>query len=375
MKAQIQLILSTIALTVLIWTYADQSGHESFSTTVVVKYVPPSQPGNRFVLRVVGSPADTPDLVRAELTFRGPTSAVRRLQKDTDSSRFMLTVVVGDELTPGRQPPRSLFNDLARLPEIRNRGLSLQSVHPDKITLEVDRYKTVTADVELLTGVFEKTLVEKPVVRPEKVEARVLESTLAHAGGMLPPLRISIEDELQARAEQSGGTFSFDVPIRSTWQGIDATFNPQQVRVTVRFARRTIRERITLIPLSVLVKPQDFFDRYEIEWQDETGGHLTQAIDVRVPLDKAGQLKGNMIDAYITIEDTDLPKDLAGAVTTGPASSESWIERDIRFVFPPGFEDVRMEGTPRTVKFRIKKKAPEGGTPDLTPVLPLAPLQ
>lgn len=363
MKTQIQLILSTIALTILIWTYADQAGHDTYTTTVLVKYTGPPQPGNPVVLRVAGAQADAPDLIRVEVTLRGPKSAVRRLEKDDASGRFSLAVVVTNEMSPGRQPPRDVFNDLSRLPEIRNRGLVLQKVSPATVTLEVDRYKNVDVDVELLTGAFEKLLSGKPIVKPEKVTARVLESKLEQ-GRTLPPLRLSIEDELQARSEQAGGTFSFDLPLRSTWPGIDATFAPDHVRVTARLTRRTVRERITLIPLSVLVKVQNFFGRYDIQWQDETGGHLMQAIDVRVPLEKAGQLKGSMVDAYVTIDDADLPKELPGAPSTEPASSpQTWIERDVRFVFPPGFEDVKVEGPPRTVKFRIVKRKADAASP------------
>jgi len=139
------------------------------------------------------------------------------------------------------------------------------------------------------------------------------------------------------------------------------------VRVTVRLGKRIVSERITLIPLGVLVEPQDFFNQYQIEWEDETGGHFTQAIDVRMPLEKKGQLKGNMIDAYVTIEDADLPKDLPGIPTSGPAK-ESWIEREIRFVFPAGFEEVRLEGPPRTVKFKVKKKPPAPAAVPLAPM-------
>ena len=44
MKTQLQLIATTIALTVLIWVYADQSGHDSYQTTVLVRYLPPLEP-------------------------------------------------------------------------------------------------------------------------------------------------------------------------------------------------------------------------------------------------------------------------------------------------------------------------------------------
>jgi hypothetical protein len=367
MKTQLQLIASTIALTVLIWVYADQSVHDTYQTTVVVKYALTAGTGDSYVLRVVGARSEAPDIARAEVTFRGPKSAIRGLEKDDSAGRLKLAVILSDEPHPGLQPPRDLFADLSRLPEIRDRGLTLQRVWPQTIQLHIDRYRSIEVPVEVSAGVFEKSLLSRPIVAPEKVKVRVLQSALERFGP-LPPLRLGIEEELQARSEQAGGMFSFDAPLRSSagWPGIEATFTPDHVRVTVQMARRTARERITLIPLRLQIEAQNFGD-YQVQWQDQTGGQFMQAIDVRVPVEKAGQLKGNMVDAYLPILDSDLPKELPGVTTTRPAS-ESWIEREVHFVFPPGFEDTKIEGPPRTVKFRVTPRA------DLAPSTPAVPV-
>ncbi len=372
MKTQLQLIATTIALTVLIWVYADQSAYDFYQTTVLVRYAPPPEPDNPLVVRVRDGRGEAKEALRVELTFRGPKSAIRRLEKDDTSGRFTLSVPLPEELAPGLQAPRDVYDDLARLPEIRNRGVVLQRVQPRSVQLDIDRYRSIETTVEIGAGSFEKALTGPPDVHPVKVLARVLESQLPESG-RLPPLRLSIEENLQNRAEQTSGRFLFDVPLRSVWPGIDATFTPDHVRVSVHLGDRTTSERITLIPLGVLVEPEGFFNRYDIEWQDQTGAQFTQTVNVRMPLDKAGQLKGNMIDAYVTIRDSDLPKDLPG-VTTMPATQESWTEREVRFVFPPQFENVQIEGPPKTVKFRIKRKSDltsPGLTPPTIPVVPV----
>lgn len=372
MRTQLQLLATTVALTVLIWVYADQSSHDTYQTTVLVRYVPPPEPDQPLLVRVRDGKGESKDALRVELSLRGPRSAIRRLEKDDEGGRFTLSVPLPDELKPGVQPLRDVYDDLSRLPEIRNRGIAIQSVHPREAQLEVDRYLNVPVTVEVAVGTFEKSLEGPPIVRPDKVMARVLESEIP-GGSTLPPLRVSIEEALQNRTDLPGNQLSFDVPLKSAWSGINATFTPDHVRVAVRLAKRTTTERITLIPLGVRVEPIDnFFGRYEIEWQDQTGGHFTQTLNVLVPLEKAGQLKGNMIDAYVTIQDSDLPRELPG-VTSAPATQESWIEREIRFVFPPNFEDVKTQGPPRTVKFRVKRRSDllTPSTPTGLPVVPV----
>jgi hypothetical protein len=366
MKTQLQLLATTIALTVLIWVYADQSSHEFYTANLLVRYVAPPDPDHPLVVRVRDAKGEAKDALRAEVTFRGPKSAVRRLQGDDAAGRFKPSIVLSEPLRPGLQPARDLYLDLSRLPEIRSRGVMVQRALPASVQLDIDRYVDVPVELQISGGSFEKALEAPPIARPEKVTARVLESELPY-GGTLPPLRLSIEEQLQARPETAGGSFGFDVPVRSSWPGIEAILIPDHVRVSGRLARRTTVERITTIPLGVLIEPENFLGRYEIEWQDQTGANFTQAITARVPVEKVGQLKGNMIDAYVTIQDSDLPRELPG-VSTAPATQESWIEREIRFVFPAGFEDVKIEGPPRTVKFRIRKRT------ELTPITPTTPL-
>src|SRR5687767_12525434 len=164
MKTQLQLLLSTVALTALVWAYADQAGHDTYAITVLVKYMPPPEPGNPLVVSVANSRTDSPDLLRAEISVRGPKSAIRRLERDDAAGRFNLNVILNDELTPGPQPTRDVFQDLSALSEIRNRGLTLQRVSPPSVQLFVDRYKNIKTDLETTAGVFEQSLVGKPIV-------------------------------------------------------------------------------------------------------------------------------------------------------------------------------------------------------------------
>src|SRR5690606_38100857 len=118
MKTQLQLIATTIALTVLIWVYADQSAYDLYQTTVLVRYTPPPGAEDPLLVRVRDEKGELRDALRLEVTFRGPKSAIRRLENDDAAGRFKLSVPLPEELQPGLKPPRDVYEDLTRLPEI-----------------------------------------------------------------------------------------------------------------------------------------------------------------------------------------------------------------------------------------------------------------
>src|SRR6185436_18997987 len=117
---------------------------------------------------------DAPNLLRTELVVRGPKSAIRQLERDDAAGRFNLNVILNEELKPGPQASRDVFQDVNGLSEIRNRGLTLHRVSPQTVQLTVDRYKSIKTNIEVNAGVFDQSLVGKPMVRPEEVTARVL---------------------------------------------------------------------------------------------------------------------------------------------------------------------------------------------------------
>lgn len=356
MRVTIQLVLSTLLLTVLIWVYADRKGHELYSAKVPVT-VSTTDPGGGFVFRVK-QPGSKPDTCVVDIDVRGPKSATRDLDRDVRAGMFRLFIRLSTP-TLGEQK-RDLFSELSESPELRERGLTLQSVSPQDVTFEVDRLRTVDVQIEVDPGAFEKELIGKPVVTPETATARVLESKVP--SGKLPPLRLPIDQliagELEKTSNSNGGSgisLTFPVQLRSTWADVEATFQPPSVQVTVSMKQRTVPELISPIPMRVVRMAHDASSIYQIEWEDKTGAQFTQALNVLLPIEKKGRLKPQDIMALLIIEDEDLPKPLTG-VTTQPVTTEGWIDRPIRFVLPPGFEDVKLQEPLPSVKFRVIRK-------------------
>lgn len=372
MRAQIRLILSTLALTVLIWAYADRAGHVTTDINVPITILP-ADSSNRLVFRVVGAPAEEPNVVHAELALRGPKRAIATLRGEYERNGFPLTVVVREELRPGRYT-RNLFNDLSTAPEILQPGLMLEGVSPTIIEFDVDRYKLVTVPLEADAGSYSDDLEAPPTITPSQVTARVVESKLSE-GLSLPPLTVALDkgiaEAIKNRPRGSGGPLEFTVTLRSSWPGIDAAFTPPTVQVRVRLKWESTIERINVRPLGVLVKTPDFFDGYEIVWEDEAATKA-QIAYVRVPvtkLDRLRELESNT-QAYVVIDDADLPRETTLPLSSRPATTvaATFRPKPVQFHFPTGFEDVRLaEGQTPTVSLRVQ---PKNGGPAAEPAAP-----
>ncbi|MGQ9648755.1 MAG: hypothetical protein ACUVXJ_01445 [Phycisphaerae bacterium] len=368
MKTQLRLIASTIVLTVLIWIYADQASHSTTTLSVPLK-LEPAEATSQWALHIAGASTDQPDRRQVQLTVRGPKKAIRTLESDNSQGQFALTVKLADQLTPGKINSRNLYADLSGSPELLQRGLNLQSVLPQVIEFEVDRYIKVPVEFKPDAGAFKSALVGQPTVA-EKVTARVLESKVGKEFSVYPltmPLEDAIKQDLdKRRTEDANGpmVLHFPIQLQSLRLAVDAVFEPSVVNVTVMLKDQSSIERKTVRPLSVTVKTQDFFEGYEIEWEDKTGAQFTQSINCRVPVSKLEafrQLESTGILAYVIIDSSDLPPDptVAGPTATtvpAPTTSATYRPKQVHFVFPPGFEDVKPVGPPPTVNLRINKK-------------------
>jgi hypothetical protein len=368
MKTQVRLIVSTIALTVLIWIYANQASHSTTTLSVPVK-LDPAEAGSLWALHIAGASADQPDSRQVQLTVRGPKKAIRMLESETSQERFALTVKLADQLTPGRTNSRDLYADLSGSPELLQRGLTLQSVLPKVIEFEVDRYIKVPVEFKPEAGAFKGALVGQPTIL-EKVTARVLESKVGKDFAAYPlvmPLEDAIREAFdKRRSEEASGPLAlhFPVQLESLRLAVDAVFEPSVVHVTVELKDQSSIERKTVRPLSVMVRTQDFFEGYEIEWEDKTGAQFTQSINCRVPvskLDAFRQIESTGILAYVIIDSSDLPVDATAAAPTAttvpaPTTSATYRPKQVYFVFPSGFEDVKPVGPPPTVNLRVNRK-------------------
>lgn len=363
MKTQIRLILWTLALTVLIWFYANQASHSTTTLLVPVKLVLP-EAGSPWALRVVDAPADQPNVKHVKMTVRGPKQAIRLLETDNAQGQFVLTVKLGEQLTPGRTN-RNLYADLSSSPELLQRGLTLQEVVPETVEFEVDRYVKVPVEFRPAAGSFESALIGKPVIQ-EQVTTRVLEGKAGKDISIYPlalPLEDAIREALQRQTNETDGPLSlrFPVSLQRARTPTEATFEPPVVHVTVQLQAQSRIERKTVRPLSVMVKAQDFFDGYEIEWEDKTGAQFTQSVICRVPLSKLElfrQLDSTEILAFVVIDSSDLPQDSTAGLpsATAPTTTATYRSKPVHFVFPPGFEDVTTVGPTPTVNLRVDRK-------------------
>lgn len=350
MKIQFRLLLETVALTALIWTYADQASYETYSSVVAVRIDAPPDVVARISLE--GAKAGS-DVVHIPLKLKGPKAAIRKLEMEKGGGAFpfMLKLPLPDAPKMNSSYTMDIRDNVARLPAIHSQGLKLEELSHPNIEFTLDRYVSKTLIVEADPGKFGDALDGKPLVQPKQVIVKVLESEL-NKRTTQPEQRlvIPIEERLRARAEEFAATF--EVPLGSKWEGMDAAFKPDQVRVTIRLARLYERVHLTLIPLRVMLPPGVFAGDYQTEWQ--TDADLVQDIDVRVPVGKPRALTNTEVLAFIQIEKSDLPPESPVSPATAPAGTEGWSQREIHFVFPQGFEDVQVDGPPRTIKFRIK---------------------
>lgn len=352
MKTQLQLIFSTLAMTVLIWAYADRSGYENRDAGAVnIRIAPPADADAAHVVQIADKASDPRDVTRVELRLSGPKAELQRFERENENRPFELRVVMPGPLRLGRAP-LNLADLLKDHPQLRNRGLTLQGVNPQVVDVELDRYEEVELEIELDGGTF-RTLLVDPVVEPKQVTARVRESALAQT--TLPPvLTLSIEEHLRQEQQrgtgQEGASFSFNVPVRANWPGIRPTFIPDQVRVSTRLRQQTETVQYRIRPLKELIGVPDFADEYRIEYRDETKSYLTQTVDATLPAIRARQLREEDIGAYISIDYADLPPE---TLDVGP-----WLEKPVRVLLPPGFEDVIItRQVPEMVELRIVRKS------------------
>lgn len=354
MRLQLRLLLETVVLTLLIWTYADQASYETCSAVVAVRVATPPD----VVARIEEAKGGLAEVVYIPMKLRGPKAAVRKLELESGTGASMFNLNLALALDAGPQSPttRDIREEVARLPSIRDRGLQVEELSRPVISFKLDRYQSIKLTVDTDAGKLSEALDGKPVIEPNAVTVKVLESELAKRG-TLPEERmvISIEEQIRTRAEDV--TASFSVPLGSKWGGMDAKFVPEQVRVTVRLVKSYQTVELSLIPLQVLMPAGVAGGEFEIEWQAKAD--LLQNISVRIPVGKAKTLDSTDVRAFIQIDKLDLPGEPSPATATFPAMTEGWSQREVRFVFPPEFGDVQVDAQ-RQVKFRVKRKPGTG---------------
>lgn len=349
MRAQVQLILATVALTVLIWVYADQQGWKTikFPIAVNVSTLPD-------VVPIVDGATEqsAKETLHVTVIARGPNAAIRELNL---SKPPVLTVTVPITENIQTDSPRVIdIHDPVAL-ALREHGLQLLNVTPPSMTVRFDRKVKIGIELQADAGAFTEALKGSLEMVPPTVTATVLESKLDELPASPDQtLVIAIEEDLRSQPGQD--EFEFTVSLKNRkWQGLGVTWDPETVRIKGQLRQQYEDLELRLIPLRVLL-PWDWpADKYQIVWMDERD--RLQKVQIKVPVGKPTVLTNNDVRAFISVDTSLLPPeppDGASALTaTQPAAEPSPFAKTVRFVFPEGFEDVKVVSPPTTVKFRI----------------------
>ncbi len=359
-RTQLKLIAATLGLTAMIWVYADLSSHEVQRIPLSLVLTVPGQSDLQVEIdSSLSAGGEGPTAVELYVKMSGSKAALREIELDRQRSagrslRVEIPVkeTVGED-TVRPEDLREYVGEWARL-----HGLQLVDPIRQSISYRVDRWLRVPVAIEVDAGVFTEELKEPPEVDPPRVTAEVLASRLPRAEAGARRLVVSIVDELRRHPEEEA---TFDVSLGQQWERVDGVrFNPEQVRITVRRREGSRRQRLTAIPLHEMWPSNRPPGQYRIEWPDDLG--LVQHIDVLVPAGKPRALLNTDVLAYVTVDPEDFPVEPAtNTPQTAPAVERSGIPRDVRFVFPPGFEDVRV--LPPTPKVRFKLVRIEAAPP------------
>lgn len=346
MRPQFQLVLATVGLTVLIWVYADQQGYKNVNFQIAVTVGTP--PG--IVAHVENAVSDAGQTSLVSVTARGPNVAIRELPLNRTP---VLTVTIPMTENVTIEKPRLIDIQEPVATSLRERGLQLLSVSPITVTAHFDRLVKREIEVQVDAGVLQQAIAGAPQIEPPVVQATLLasqlpdETTIAESRLVLP-----IEEELRSQAVENDFEFTISLKNRK-WQGIDVKWEPESVVVRGRLQQLYTDVELKLIPLRVLL-PWDWpSDEYEIQWVDERD--RVQKIQLKVPVGKPNVLTNTDVTAFISIDDSLIPQTPVPTIDTAtqPAAEPSPFSQTVRFVFPPGFEDVKIVSPPATVKFRI----------------------
>ena len=364
MRKQIQLILATIGLTALIWVYADLTSQESYEVTLTVRLSVPA--GSESVIRLKGSSAqadadfDTAATVPIQVTLVGPKAAIADIEHLRRSQGLMvdIPVSIGESRTPDVIRTADIRENITRW--ARDHSLRIVDLSRQLIEYQIEQYVKKDLTIEVTVGALADKLKAPPRVDPAQVKVRLLASQWDQLATVDKKLEVSIEQELRTSSQD---TFEKSL-VGLRWHGLDVTYIPDIVQITVQRSQEVETTRITAVPMYELwpaYRPEEGL--FRVEWED--GEAPLQHIEVSVPAGTPRLPTNKDVIAYVTIEPEDLQqasKETNGA-ETAPAGTRAGIPRPVRFIFADDLKDVRVISLPPTVRFRVVRVDKPAVTP------------
>ncbi len=336
--------LAWVALiTGLIWLWADLEHTGTLPAAATVNVTPP--PGSR--LRIV-EPGPEGETIHLELA--GSQASLEELSRQINSGEPLVFDLQPELDWPLGRREVDLAEVLNRWPRLRDLGLTVRSVKPATLSLELDRWVPVEADVRLAHD--EDVQLDTPTISPESVTVLVPESRLGEIGQnpTLPTQWLNLDGV--PRDQEVTRT----VPLESAISGVPVMLrDARNVSVTFRINQRLVPGTIPrkaaegIFPTDWVLKGvpggYQLETRREDEWRKD--------IQLVGPPTEIERILANpeLVKAQVRFGPNDIGRD------------ESWLDREVQILTPPGVKVVSP--VPWKVEFRFR--------PPTTPTTPATP--
>ncbi len=239
-RDKLRTALIVVLLTGLIWFFADQAATDSKTISIQLSV---HSPGTDYI--IVGN---DPDPLRFEVTFRAPRGVIRQIDDELRVRPLAPTFVLD---RPDRNQPyaKLTFESIKvfqQLDAVRQRGLSITSVHPASFSVEIDSMVRRTMRIK---PEFGEMVVEYEEPKPPAVDV-ILPSRMADE---LPGDTLAVDVARYVDAGKPDQLQHPSVELRWPQPGPQAKFvrfEPSSFDIRFRLKDTTAQRTFQSVPVS-----------------------------------------------------------------------------------------------------------------------------
>ena len=317
-------------VTILIWIYADMrfTSEEEFNITLILDTGKSTQ-------LVLLQPREH----SISFVISGSQTSLEEFRKELSLKESTLFYDVSQEYKPG-QGPVPAADLLKKAAGLKKLGITIKSIKPEAIVLNLDKLLTMDVPVELeITGA---TLESPPA--PKKVTIRVPETNWKEIETRLKgrPAKLKTQP-VDLSKHPWGKDLRVEADISPLIQGIKVDPIKKKLTFDVRILSSL---RTDFIPVTVqILTPTDWVSNDNTTW----GEYVfvpNPASDWRPKLEIEGEpkdLKPENVWAYIKLTDGD------------KQATDAWLTRELIVSFSPD-ANLKLKGSAPKMQFRLEKR-------------------